>query len=41
MFTNAKAYRAVSYPGAGHGLNFALNAAGAFEIILDFVKANV
>lgn len=37
----AKAYKAVSYPGAGHGLNFALNAAGAFKIILDFIDEHV
>jgi len=41
LFDGAKAYKAVSYPGAGHGLNFALNAPGAFKIILDFINTNV
>lgn len=44
LFDGAKAldkYQAVSYPAAGHGLNFALNAQGAFKIILDFIGAKV
>jgi hypothetical protein len=40
-FANAKAFKAVSYPKAGHGLNFALSAPGAFKIIIDFIDANV
>ncbi|KAL2060027.1 hypothetical protein VTL71DRAFT_9849 [Oculimacula yallundae] len=35
-----KAFKAVSYPGAGHGLNFASNATGAFELITDFLSDN-
>lgn len=41
IFGNAKAFQAVSYPEAGHGLNLALNAQGSFNIILDFLNANV
>lgn len=41
ILSNAKAFKAVSYPKAGHGLNFALNAPGAFKIIFDFIKKNV
>jgi len=37
IFSNAKAFKAVSYPGAGHGLNLAANATGAFQIITDFL----
>ncbi|KAE9375040.1 alpha/beta-hydrolase [Stipitochalara longipes BDJ] len=40
VFTNAKAFKAVSYPGAGHGLNLAANATGAFQIITDFLGEN-
>jgi hypothetical protein len=32
---NAKRCEPVSYPGAGHSLNFALNAQGAFQKIAD------
>ncbi|KAH7319039.1 Alpha/Beta hydrolase protein [Rhexocercosporidium sp. MPI-PUGE-AT-0058] len=40
IFRKAKAFKAISYPGAGHGLNFALNATGAFDLITDFLNAN-
>jgi hypothetical protein len=40
IFANAKAFKAVSYPGAGHGLNFAANATGSFKIITDFLEEN-
>lgn len=37
VFAKAKTFKAVSYPGSGHGLNFALNATGAYEIMTDFL----
>jgi len=37
VFANARAFKAVSYPGAGHALNLAANATGAFQIITDFL----
>lgn len=37
IFSKAKAFKAISYPGAGHGLNFASNATGAFAAITDFL----
>ncbi|KAK3353891.1 Alpha/Beta hydrolase protein [Lasiosphaeria hispida] len=40
FFGKAKPFKAISYPGAGHGLNLHLNAAGAFKEILDFVAAS-
>ncbi|PVH74517.1 alpha/beta-hydrolase [Cadophora sp. DSE1049] len=40
IFSQAKAFKAVSYAGAGHGLNFALNATGAFELITEFLSTN-
>ncbi|KAK3984059.1 alpha/beta-hydrolase [Cladorrhinum sp. PSN332] len=40
IFSQAKAFEAVSFPGAGHGLNFHLNAADAFKRITDFLSAN-
>ncbi|TVY75796.1 hypothetical protein LSUE1_G003867 [Lachnellula suecica] len=40
IFSKAKAFKAVSYPGAGHGLNFAANATGSFKIITDFLQEN-
>ncbi|KAK0620440.1 Alpha/Beta hydrolase protein [Immersiella caudata] len=39
-FANSRAFTAVSYPGAGHGLNLHLNAAGSFKEITDFLRAN-
>ncbi|KAK0643896.1 Alpha/Beta hydrolase protein [Cercophora newfieldiana] len=39
-FANASAFKAVSYPGAGHGLNLHLNAAGSFKEITDFLGDN-
>ncbi|KAK4454242.1 Alpha/Beta hydrolase protein [Podospora aff. communis PSN243] len=39
-FANARAFKAVSYPGAGHGLNLHLNAAGSFKEITDFLGEN-
>ncbi|KAK3067862.1 hypothetical protein LTR53_014994 [Teratosphaeriaceae sp. CCFEE 6253] len=38
IFSNASSFRAVSYPHAGHALNFASNAAGAFREIFDFLE---
>ncbi|KAF4637400.1 hypothetical protein G7Y89_g690 [Cudoniella acicularis] len=38
IFANAREFKAVSYPGAGHGLNLAANATGAFQIITDFLS---
>jgi hypothetical protein len=40
IFSKAKAFEAISFPGAGHGLNFALNATLAFKRITDFLCAN-
>lgn len=40
IFNNTRAFEAISYPGAGHGLNFAANATGAFELITDFLSTN-
>jgi hypothetical protein len=37
-FAKAKNLDIVSYPGAAHVLNLALNATGAFDIILEFVE---
>jgi hypothetical protein len=37
VLKKARAFKAVSYPGAGYGLNFASNATGAYEIITDFL----
>lgn len=38
VFATAKDFKAISYPGAGHGLNFALNATGAYAEIFDFLE---
>lgn len=38
VFAKAKDFKAISYPGAGHGLNFALNATGAYAEIFDFLE---
>lgn len=38
VFKKARAFKAVSYPLSGHGLNFALNALGAFELITNFLE---
>ncbi len=38
VFSNAKAFKAVSFPDAGHGLNLHLNATGAFEQITTFLS---
>jgi hypothetical protein len=40
IFSKAKAFEAISFPGAGHGLNFALNATLAFKKITDFLGSN-
>ncbi len=40
VFANARAFKAVSYAGAGHGLNLAANATGAFQIMTDFLGEN-
>ena len=40
IFAKAKAFKAVSYPGSGHGLNLAANATGSFQIITDFLGSN-
>lgn len=40
IFAKAKAFKAISYPRAGHGLNFAKDATGAFRLITDFLGAN-
>ncbi|KAK4208203.1 Alpha/Beta hydrolase protein [Rhypophila decipiens] len=40
VFNQAKAFKATVWPGAGHGLNFAANAAGSFKEITDFLAAN-
>ncbi|KAH8650942.1 Alpha/Beta hydrolase protein [Tricladium varicosporioides] len=37
IFSKAKSFKAISYPGAGHGLNFASNATGAFAAITGFL----
>ena len=39
MFAKAKAFNAVSFPNAGHGLNLHANAQGAFQQITDFLSA--
>jgi len=39
-FPNAAAFKAVSYPGSGHALNFALNVTGAYEIIFGYLGKN-
>lgn len=38
VFKKARTFKAVSYPGAGYGLNFALNATGAYEVIIEFLE---
>ncbi|TVY13744.1 hypothetical protein LARI1_G008200 [Lachnellula arida] len=40
IFANAAAFKAVSYPGSGHGLNFALNATGFYEEIFSYLGEN-
>ncbi len=40
VFANARAFKAVNYPGAGNGLNLAANATRAFQIITDFLGEN-
>ncbi|TVY92383.1 hypothetical protein LAWI1_G002284 [Lachnellula willkommii] len=40
IFANAAAFKAVSYPGSGHGLNFALNATGSYEEIFSYLGEN-
>jgi hypothetical protein len=40
IFAKAKAFEAISFPGAGHGVNFARNATLAFKAIIDFLGAN-
>jgi hypothetical protein len=40
IFCKAKAFKAVSWPGACHGLNFALNAKSAYGEIFDFLVEN-
>lgn len=40
VFGKAKAFKAVSFPGAGHGLNLHLNAADSFKEITDFLSKN-
>ena len=40
IFKDAKAFKAKVWPGAGHGLNFAKDAAGAFKEITDFLGVN-
>ncbi|TVY40706.1 hypothetical protein LSUB1_G002412 [Lachnellula subtilissima] len=40
IFSQASAFKAVSYPGSGHGINFALNATGAYEEIFSYLGAN-
>ncbi|KAK3323878.1 Alpha/Beta hydrolase protein [Cercophora scortea] len=40
VFSTAKAFKAVSYPLAGHGINLHLNAVGAFKEITDFLSTN-
>ncbi|KAK3389526.1 Alpha/Beta hydrolase protein [Podospora didyma] len=40
VFGHANAFKAISYPGAGHGINFHLNATGAFQDITDFLSAS-
>ena len=41
IFGHAKAFQAVSYPGSGHGLNFALSAPGVYKTVFDFINKNV
>ncbi|KAK0755705.1 hypothetical protein N5P37_011737 [Trichoderma harzianum] len=38
VFAYAKAFKAVSYPDAGHGLNLHANANGVFQQITDFLS---
>jgi hypothetical protein len=40
IFSQAKAYKSVVTPDAGHGLNFHVNAAAAFKQIFDYLAAN-
>ncbi|KAK0717924.1 Alpha/Beta hydrolase protein [Lasiosphaeria miniovina] len=40
VFSHAKSFKAVSFPGAGHGLNLHLNAAESFKEITDFLTSN-
>ncbi|KIW12549.1 hypothetical protein PV08_09826 [Exophiala spinifera] len=40
VFPQAKAFKAVSYPNAGHGLNLHLNARGAFKEITMFLSSH-
>jgi len=40
IFKNASALEAVVHPESGHGINFNLNATGAYGAILDFVTKN-
>ncbi|KAI9673741.1 MAG: hypothetical protein M1829_003978 [Trizodia sp. TS-e1964] len=39
-FSGAKEFATYVQPGAGHGLNFAKNATGAYAVITDFVARN-
>jgi len=40
IFANAASFKAISYPGAGHALNYALNASGAYDTILNYLGEN-
>ncbi|OAQ61842.1 alpha/beta-Hydrolase [Pochonia chlamydosporia 170] len=40
IFSKSKAFKAVSYSGAGHGLNLHLNAVGAFQEVMSFLSCN-
>jgi hypothetical protein len=41
IFAKAKAFKAVSYEKGAHGLNFAIDAPGAFKQILEFINTNI
>jgi hypothetical protein len=40
IFRTARAFEAVVYPGASHGINFNRNATGAYGIPMEFVTKN-
>ena len=40
IFSKAKAFKTVSYPDTGHGINLHLTAVGAFKEITDFLSAS-
>ncbi|KAK3358291.1 Alpha/Beta hydrolase protein [Lasiosphaeria ovina] len=40
VFSHAKSFKAVSFPGAGHGLSLHLNAAESFKNTTDFLASN-